>query len=799
MLVTSAPHLLVALCALAVAWGVVTAVLSWLHIQPVELVEVVGNVLIILSSLLLALSLFLRWSRPPPAPLTLAALLVLSWVVEATQWAINCACVFGRFLSLFGPLFREVETLDQDPADSPAELKDEAWKHCLLFGTPAAADTPASLAATDPKDDTREGSESFKVEATRVISLRVARKNRNPESQVFWVDMVAKARAKSQQAPNPTRVPRLRSARVVSLPQRGIIPTRSARPHVGLHGPYVLGPPLPSVFVPPPLFPRPPAAPAPLPERGPKVMPGPAQVFPVPAPAPALENTVVPDAPGMAEEGEMIPMVTGAEPVQPVDSDAMDVDMPDVDFMDVDSVDVADMMDIDGMEDAFIGSNVMANAGEDAMEVDYQPEPMDIDDEAHPEPLLSVGSQISALPVFAPIPAVSNTFDNTAMEIDDDDDIPRFPFLAGPQPTGAFQTPAFPAPTFGQAPAFATPGNVPEKVPAQPAAPVHIPSAPVTVVFPSQPPVPPAPPAPTFGSTPVFAAADNTPKKVAPEVKVPVRKKATPLNLVMTQAPAQGPNTSAPPAAQVQALTPAPFTFGLAAQASTPSTSFAPAVPVASSFDFSVPSINFSAAPSNHSNPPDRSAKRRTGNKRTQIPAAAAAPVKAPALATPAPTIPAVPVIAPVPVASSSTTSAPPPANDTNGKGKASTTAAEAKPIVGEFIAMDDDDFRRIAKDWMTSCREFMSSDPLFDSLHPDWPAKWWKTADHLLVQEIRSSLGEDYIITGEEIVDITKKVFPLSLFERGGPGRDGRIAVLRHLRELAAEDGIDLEGIEEA
>lgn len=135
MLVTSAPHLLVALCALAVAWGVVTAVLSWLHIQPVELVEVVGNVLIILSSLLLALSLFLRWSRPPPAPLTLAALLVLSWVVEATQWAINCACVFGRFLSLFGPLFREVETLDQDPADSPAELKDEAWKHCLLFGS----------------------------------------------------------------------------------------------------------------------------------------------------------------------------------------------------------------------------------------------------------------------------------------------------------------------------------------------------------------------------------------------------------------------------------------------------------------------------------------------------------------------------------------------------------------------------------------------------------------------------------------------------------------------------------------
>lgn len=78
----------------------------------------------------------------------------------------------------------------------------------------------------------------------------------------------------------------------------------------------------------------------------------------------------------------MIPMMTGAEPVQPVDSDAMDVDMPDVDFMDVDSVDVADMMDIDGMEDAFIGSNVMANAGEDTMEVDYQPEPMDIDDEA---------------------------------------------------------------------------------------------------------------------------------------------------------------------------------------------------------------------------------------------------------------------------------------------------------------------------------------------------------------------------------------------------------------------------------
>jgi hypothetical protein len=40
------------------------------------------------------------------------------------------------------------------------------------------------------------------------------------------------------------------------------------------------------------------------------------------------------------------------------------------------------MMDINDTEDAFVGSNDVANTGEDAMEMNYELESMEIDDEA---------------------------------------------------------------------------------------------------------------------------------------------------------------------------------------------------------------------------------------------------------------------------------------------------------------------------------------------------------------------------------------------------------------------------------
>ncbi|KAL2264904.1 hypothetical protein VTJ83DRAFT_7414 [Remersonia thermophila] len=852
---------LLGLLALVPALAAVTVVPLGLHTRSLESWEVLGNVLFFSPFLLcLPLPFFSCWSRPPLAYIPAAALTWVSWVVVAIFWLVDFSVqVLGRFSAWVDSLLGDEElyaALEFDLArlkdkfdhqrstianltskldgvcaeydrrrlasSAPARARlvlpmvrfdDTEWRGCstlvkilfFAFATDPKAvflrnkvkelrlaiidndDQIRNLASTikdetkaldnlakqtdEFKDSPRHVGLKFKVKVTRDEPFSTVLRIGPPRDTFEAVMARARARARSQAlaplAPPRRLVPRLVSP-VPSLPRRGIIPRREGprRRHLGLSGPYAFSP-LPGPLAPVPLFPRPADAPsAPLLECGPEVLAGPSQVdLNIADRAAAML-----DAPASMEGKVLVPPVTGNQLV--------DAHM---------DIDVADFGTAAGME---------------------------ITDAPH-EPLFSMGSLLSALP---PVPApVSTAIADTAVEVVD-----RFPFLAPPQPVVDHS-----ASTFGSTPVFAPLDNTATKVgnelllapTAEPVAvepapisdpcpvgpldnaveiesgfsqhtapePVAVELAPISDPYPVGPldnaveiesgfsqhtapePVA-AQPAPALDPAPVSAPLDDTAKKVISQEQA-----ATPPEPVTVTYPKRAPVrhfsgfSIAPPApeeipidpalldpALLEAPTPAPVNFGLAATANAPSTSAAVA-PVALSFDFSAPGPSTS---------PVRNAKRRSGSRKTQGRATA-------------------------PVRSGSATM---PQADPKGKGKAVFTQSKSVSNF-EYLVMDADTWKDLAGKWIQCCYDFMKTSPEFIGIEMNWKLMWRNKALRQLKGEYP---GDDYCELDSDLLESqTKRFFQRIMMESGGPDRDGRNAVLRYVKELAAMDGIDVGVIE--
>ncbi|KAL1840433.1 hypothetical protein VTJ49DRAFT_471 [Mycothermus thermophilus] len=416
---------------------------------------------------------------------------------------------------------------------------------------------------------------------------------------------------------------------------------------------------------------------------------------------------------------------------------------------------------------------------------------MEITDAPH-EPLLSMGSVFSALPSLPPVQApVSTAFADTPVE-----DENRSPFLAPPQPAVAHS-----ASTSGPTPVFAPLDNTammvgnelplvptPEPVAAEPAPtfdPYPVGPLDNTVKVGNGLPQLTAPepvaaqPVPAFDPAPVSAALDDTAKKVTSQEQAAAPPE--PVTITYPKRPAVRHFSGfsiAPPApkevpidpalldpALLEAPTPAPVNFGLAAPANAPSNSAA-AAPVAFSFDFSAPGPSTS---------PVRNAKRRSGARKTQ----AQAPAKAPA-AAPAPVLPG---------------SATMPPADPKGKGKATFTESTFEPDF-DYLVMNAQQWTDLATKWIHDCYNIMFTSPVFAAVDRNWMIMWRNKALRLLTTEFDGDLS-DIEMDSEFLSSKTKRFFQLTMLESGGPDADGRNAVLRHVKDLAAMEGIDVGVIE--
>jgi hypothetical protein len=187
--------------------------------------------------------------------------------------------------------------------------------------------------------------------------------------------------------------------------------------------------------------------------------------------------------------------------------------------------------------------------------------------------------------------------------------------------------------------------------------------------------------------------------------------------------------------------------------------------------------------------------------KQSKVPAAAAAPTKAPApvlppAPAPAPTqqvdIPAAHVIPPE-------TSLPAlPSAGVNGQGHASMTHPEAEPAHEQFdfVVMRGENLRNLCQEWIKSCASLMEVSPLCSNLSPRWIRRWEQDTLVNLGKDLKDAdqMEDDQ----EDAVSVVKRFFQYNLGRRmDGPVKDGQIAIMRHVKELAAKEGLDLGNVD--
>lgn len=104
----------------------------------------------------------------------------------------------------------------------------------------------------------------------------------------------------------------------------------------------------------------------------------------------------------------------------------------------------------------------------------------------------------------------------------------------------------------------------------------------------------------------------------------------------------------------------------------------------------------------------------------------------------------------------------------------------------GEFL-------RSLCEDWIVSCATFMEISELCGNVSPRWIRVW----KHQTLIDLGEDLGpecdeRDY--SGESASGFVLRIFKRSILRRtDGPGSAGRNAIMRHVKELARKEGLDL------
>ncbi|KAL2159078.1 hypothetical protein VTH06DRAFT_2837 [Thermothelomyces fergusii] len=206
------------------------------------------------------------------------------------------------------------------------------------------------------------------------------------------------------------------------------------------------------------------------------------------------------------------------------------------------------------------------------------------------------------------------------------------------------------------------------------------------------------------------------------------------------------------------------------------------ALPMAISFDFQQIEINESR----------RIAKPRSRlrQRQTRVPAAASA--TAPAPAQPQPVPPPVPA-APVVVAAQ-----PKPSVDDKDKDTAATASADVgKPTdltqtLGS-VMLPGGVIRRLLEDWIEACATFMETSDLCANVSPRWIRSWKQSTFADLGEKLPADVEKAHMAR-ENVAMLAKRFFQYNLLRRmDGPVKDGKNGILRHVKELAAREGIDL------
>lgn len=288
------------------------------------------------------------------------------------------------------------------------------------------------------------------------------------------------------------------------------------------------------------------------------------------------------------------------------------------------------------------------------------------------------------------------------------------------------------------------------------------------------------------------ATAEERVPTPEPDVSLPPSPPPQQVGSLSVRVPAS--STSFPPLVEATHLTPSNSAF----TAPAPTLSTTPATePDTIAFDFEEPER--------------RIAKPKSRLRRLQAQASAAVSAKAPA---PVPFVaPSAPALAPAPppppppapiLPSAVTVPAPviAPASSSSasdkGKGKASSSPAEAEPVAEwDFAALPGEYLRSLCEDWVSSCAVFMSESPLCANLSPSWIRGWKQRALLNLGEELSAEVDEvDF--DHDEAASTIKRFFQYNLLRRmDGPVKDGKNAILRHVKGLVAKEGIDLGQVE--
>jgi hypothetical protein len=135
-----------------------------------------------------------------------------------------------------------------------------------------------------------------------------------------------------------------------------------------------------------------------------------------------------------------------------------------------------------------------------------------------------------------------------------------------------------------------------------------------------------------------------------------------------------------------------------------------------------------------------------------------------------------------------------------DGKGNASTSSAEAEPdLVQHFELLAGETFRSLCQDWVASCSTIMSTAPACSNISPRWITNWKKTTLVNLDEELFVGSDEEMAMYDQDsAATFVRRLFQYNLMRRiDGPTKDGRDFVMRHVKELAAERGLDLGSVE--
>jgi hypothetical protein len=100
---------------------------------------------------------------------------------------------------------------------------------------------------------------------------------------------------------------------------------------------------------------------------------------------------------------------------------------------------------------------------------------------------------------------------------------------------------------------------------------------------------------------------------------------------------------------------------------------------------------------------------------------------------------------------------------------------------------------RSFCEDWVAACASFMEASTLCGNLSPRWIRTWKQATLVSLGQELPADVDEA-AIDEDSAASIVRRFFQYNLLRRmDGPDKAGKNAVLRHVKELAAKEGLDL------